>query len=66
MLELKMIKIIVQEERVLEEGLEDTIPKTHFVTTNEAISEDKAIIATLLRGIADRLDPPKTTMRSHE
>jgi hypothetical protein len=56
-----MIKIIIQEERpekpVDEEMVERYTGKTHFVTTNEAYSEDKVIIAALLRGIADRFDP---------
>jgi hypothetical protein len=58
-----MIKIIIQEEKPVreidDEGFERVTKETHLVTTHEAMSEDKQILAALLRGIANRWDPPK-------
>lgn len=59
-----MIKIIIQEERFLEELGDNGFPvitgkEKHLVTIHEASSEDRVVLAALLRGMADRWDPPK-------
>jgi len=58
-----MIRVLVQEERpkreVNDDGVEIVGQEREFVTTNEFTSEDRVIVAAMLRGMANRFDPPK-------
>lgn len=62
-----IIKVTIQEERYLEQvneiGEVITSKTKGLVTTNEIMTEDRVIMAAALRGVANRFDPPKDTMR---
>jgi hypothetical protein len=55
---VKLIKAYIQEERGYPEETE-----RHLETTDHITSEDPTVVASFLRAVADRLDPPKKAMR---
>jgi hypothetical protein len=53
-----MIKVVIQE------SVSDDDTET-WETRHEAQSDNRIVIAGMLRAIADSLDPPKPNMREH-
>lgn len=58
-------RLVMEEEKYtapLKAGSPDT-EQTQMVAVAEISTDDQKVLASSLRGLADKYDPPKTTMR---